>query len=142
MKALQRALVPRVLDALKGFPAVYINGPRQAGKTTLVKMLLGSEFEADFVTFDDTLERAAAVRNPLGYLKESGKPLIIDEVQLVPGLFRPLKRLVDERRETALRGGGTNLTAVICSPDRPILPPSPLSRMRWRAVWRRSRCCR
>lgn len=105
MKALQRALVPRVLDALKGFPAVYINGPRQAGKTTLVKMLLGSEFEADFVTFDDTLERAAAVRNPLGYLKESGKPLIIDEVQLVPGLFRPLKRLVDERRETALREG-------------------------------------
>lgn len=135
MKALQRALVPRVLDALKGFPAVYINGPRQAGKTTLVKMLLGPEFEADFVTFDDTLERGAAMRNPLGYLKESGRPLIIDEVQLVPGLFRPLKRLVDERREA-------NLTAVICSPDRPTLPPSPLSRMRWRAVWRRSRCCR
>ena len=68
MKALQRAVMPRVIDALQSFPVVYINGPRQAGKTTLVKTLLRSRFDAAFITFDDALERAAAMRNPLQYL--------------------------------------------------------------------------
>ena len=106
MKALQRAVMPRVIDALQSFPVVYINGPRQAGKTTLVKTLLRSRFDAAFITFDDALERAAAMRNPLQYLRASDGPLIIDEVQLVPELFRSLKRLVDERREAALEGRG------------------------------------
>ncbi len=102
MKAINRQLQPHILDALRSFPAVYINGPRQAGKTTLVKKLLAKDFKARFITFDDALERAAAMRNPLGYIKESGTPLIIDEVQMVRELFRPLKRVVDEQRQEAL----------------------------------------
>lgn len=104
MKAIKRQLQPLILEALESFPVVYINGPRQAGKTTLVKELLAKEFKAKFITFDDTLERAAATRNPFGYVQESGTPLIIDEVQMVPELFRPLKKLVDEQRQDALRG--------------------------------------
>lgn len=102
MKAIKRQLQPLIIEALKFFPAVYINGPRQAGKTTLVRELLAKDFAARFITFDDMLERAAALRNPYSFVKESGIPLIIDEVQLVPELFRPLKKLVDEQRRVAL----------------------------------------
>ncbi len=108
MKVINRQLQPHILDALKSFPVVYINGPRQAGKTTLVKELLAKGFKAQFITFDDTLERAAAMRNPLGYIKASGTPLIIDEVQMVRELFRPLKKLVDEQRQEAL---GSDISA-------------------------------
>ncbi|MEW6501143.1 MAG: ATP-binding protein [Thermodesulfobacteriota bacterium] len=89
---------------LQTFPAVYINGPRQAGKTTLVHELLADRFRGRFITFDDALERGAASRNPAAFLGEAGVPLILDEVQLVPELFRPLKMLVDEQRLIALRG--------------------------------------
>ena len=105
MKAIERQLQRLILSDLKTFPAVYINGPRQAGKTTLVRELLAKDFAAKFITFDDALERAAAMRNPLGYIGDSGTPLIIDEVQMVPAIFRPLKMLIDEQRQAALRSG-------------------------------------
>ncbi|HWL53741.1 MAG TPA: ATP-binding protein [Chthoniobacteraceae bacterium] len=106
MKTIPRALEKQIAETLPAFPAVYINGPRQAGKTTLVRELLVRNDGARFITFDDALERAAAMRNPYNYLKESGVPLILDEVQMVPELFRPLKKLVDEQRQAALSGGG------------------------------------
>ncbi|MCY4151456.1 MAG: ATP-binding protein [Aestuariivita sp.] len=102
MKPINRQLKPLVLDALKYFPAVYINGPRQSGKTTLVCDLLADDFRAKVITFDNLLERSAAQRNPLSYIRESGKPLIIDEVQFAQEIFRPLKILIDEQRQEAL----------------------------------------
>ena len=93
MKVVKRHSKSLILDALKSFPAVYINGPRQAGKTTLARELSEECDGAKFVTFDDTLERAAAIRNPL------------DEVQMAPPIFRPLKMLIDEQRQDALRHG-------------------------------------
>ncbi|PCJ24720.1 MAG: hypothetical protein COA94_07110 [Rickettsiales bacterium] len=102
MKTIKRLLQPLILEALQSFPAVYINGPRQAGKTTLARTLLAKEFKAKYITFDDPLERAAAMRNPLGYVRESGIPLIIDEVQMAPNIFRSLKMLIDEQRMEAL----------------------------------------
>ena len=62
MKVIQRALQASILAALKSFPVIYINGPRQAGKTTPVKELLPKNFKARFITFDDALEQATAVR--------------------------------------------------------------------------------
>lgn len=109
MKAIKRNLQPLILEALACFPAVYINGPRQAGKTTLVRELLAKDFTSKFITFDDTLERAAAIRNPLSYVRESGTPLIIDEVQMAPDIFRPLKMLIDEQRQEVL--GSNNASA-------------------------------
>ena len=107
MKVIKRDLQNQILKALKTFPSVYINGPRQAGKTTLVKTLLADDFKAQFITFDDTLERAAAMRNPSGYISEAGTPLIIDEVQMAPEIFLPLKKLIDEKRQIALADGKT-----------------------------------
>jgi len=102
MKTIQRHIQPLVLKALKAFPVVYINGPRQAGKTTLVRELLASQFPAKFITFDDALELSAATRNPLEYLRDAGMPLILDEVQMASAIFRPLKILVDEQRMAVL----------------------------------------
>ncbi|MCF6314531.1 MAG: ATP-binding protein [Verrucomicrobiales bacterium] len=107
MKVIKRRLQPLILKALESFPAVYINGPRQAGKTTLVRELLAKDFKSKFITFDDILERAAAKRNPLGYMRESGTPLIIDEVQMASDVFRPLKMLIDEQRQEALGSNGS-----------------------------------
>jgi len=105
MNIIHRNIENTVLNALKSFPAVYINGPRQAGKTTLVKDLLSDKFGGGFITFDDVLERSLAIRNPLTWLKEAGYPLIIDEVQMAPDIFRPLKMLIDEQRSVALKQG-------------------------------------
>lgn len=102
MGLLNRLLQANVERMLGVFPAVYINGPRQAGKTTLVHYLMTKSFGEHYVTFDDPIERAAAMRNPQDYLKSSGVPLIIDEVQMVPALFRPLKIVIDEARGKAL----------------------------------------
>lgn len=106
MTVIDRVLKSRVMDALQDSPAVYINGPRQAGKTTFVKKLLVPNFKADYITFDNALTRVAAMRNPISFLQESGCPLIIDEVQRVPDLFRPLKMRIDESRQEALSEGG------------------------------------
>jgi uncharacterized protein len=102
MKPIQRHITPEVFSHLDAFPAVYINGPRQAGKTTLARTLLGKRFDGTFITFDDVLERATASQNPQGYLRDLGYPLVIDEVQMVPEIFRPIKMLVDEQRYKVL----------------------------------------
>jgi uncharacterized protein len=103
MSIFKRNIEEKVLNALKVFPVVYINGPRQAGKTTLVKDLLSDRFKGAFTTFDDAMERSLAIRNSQAWLRDMGYPLIIDEVQMAPEIFRPLKMLVDEQRSIALK---------------------------------------
>lgn len=93
------ALFPRYLsrvvrEALLDSPVVLVNGPRQCGKTTLVK-LLGTELGYDYVSFDDEVQRASAQRDPVGFLDLLRLPVVLDEVQMVPGLFPALKRVVD-----------------------------------------------
>lgn len=105
MRTVQRHIQDSILEYLEIFPVVYINGPRQAGKTTLVRELLSGSFGGKFITFDDALERGAATQNPQSWLRDLGYPLIIDEVQMVPELFRPIKKLVDEQRYAALQAG-------------------------------------
>ncbi|MEN8237557.1 MAG: AAA family ATPase [Pseudomonadota bacterium] len=75
---IRRTLEKQILEILRIFPAVYVNGPRQAGKTTLVRELLAKEFKGKYVTFDDALERITAKNNPMTYLADCGHPLIID----------------------------------------------------------------
>lgn len=100
MTYVARALEPRVRLALAAMPAVFINGPRQAGKSTLARHLIGRGFDARFVSFDDVATFAAASHDPEAFLRGFDRPVVIDEVQLVPGLFRPLKRVIDETRAT------------------------------------------
>lgn len=93
-----RALENSVKEALSLMPAVFLNGPRQAGKSTLVQHISAQYLHADYVTFDNTGILAAAAHDPEGFLRSFTKPVVIDEVQLVPEIFRVLKLLIDEYR--------------------------------------------
>ncbi len=102
MESLYRHITPQLQEALKISPIVFLNGPRQAGKSTLVQTLapkLGANGEpAQYVTLDRAVYLASATSAPESFLTSYPTPLIIDEVQLAPPLFRVLKVLVDEAR--------------------------------------------
>lgn len=93
-----RFLTPLILEALKHSAAVFINGPRQAGKSTLAMEIAEKHYAADYVTFDDATVMAAASHDPEGFIQSFNKPVVIDEVQLVPEIFRCLKKAIDESR--------------------------------------------
>ena len=94
---LPRLLTQALSEALRGFPAVLVTGPRQSGKTTLLREEFGEG--AGYVTFDDPLERDFARTDPEGFLDRFGeRRAILDEVQYVPELFQYLKIRIDRER--------------------------------------------
>ena len=99
MAHINRHIRARLLKALEVSPVVFLNGLRQAGKSTLVQAMANNEYPADYVTFDSITQMAAAANAPESYLKARKGALIIDEVQLVPEIFRALKVVVDELRQ-------------------------------------------
>ncbi len=98
MKYVPRRLSKSVIFSLKNNPVVFVNGPRQSGKSTLVQRLAEREFPARYISFDNITQMAAAANEPHEFLTTQGYPLILDEVQMVPDLFRPIKELVDNIR--------------------------------------------
>lgn len=79
-------------------PIIFIAGPRQCGKTTLVKRLISGE-TCTYVTLDDINQLKLAKNDPIQYIRGFGeKPVIIDEIQRAPELFLPIKQSVDEHR--------------------------------------------
>jgi uncharacterized protein len=111
---IQRHLQTAIREALNRFPVVFLNGPRQAGKSTLVKHLVDTGLPATYLTFDDSTVFTAASNDPEGFLRSLTGPVVIDEVQLVPGIFRVLKLLVDEQRTNGrfLLTGSANVLAL------------------------------
>jgi len=99
MKYIDRHISNQLLTTLNMSPVTFLNGPRQAGKSTLVQNIAKKQFPAEYVTFDSTVQMAAAANSPQTYLQERQGALIIDEVQLVPEIFRALKVVVDELRQ-------------------------------------------
>src|SRR6202020_3634122 len=94
------ALFPRfsaelVATALKDTPVVMVTGPRQCGKTTLVRDLVGGKRE--FISMDDDTVLAAPRSDPTGLVRALDRTTI-DEVQRVPDLLRAIKKSVDDDR--------------------------------------------
>ncbi len=86
--------IERTLAAfLSQFKCVLVTGARQTGKTTCLKQMLGNSYE--YITLDDMNELNNALESPGTFLNASVLPLIIDEVQLAPSLFRQTKLVVD-----------------------------------------------
>jgi len=95
---IERALMPRLLEALNDRPVTLLVGPRQSGKSTLALAVAGGPHPARYLTFDDPPTLAAASGDPVGFLAGLSCDVVLDEVQLVPSLFRPLKAAVDRDR--------------------------------------------
>ncbi len=77
-------------------PVVVLTGPRQTGKTSLVRRLFPDHA---YVSLDLPSEAAQAENDPLSFLTRHKGDLIIDEVQYAPALFRHLKSVVDRARD-------------------------------------------
>ena len=90
----QRHLATTLRQAIAGFPAVLVTGPRQSGKTTFLRHEAGAQ--TDYVSFDDPLERDFAAVDPAGFLgRFPERPVILDEIQYVPALLPYLKMQID-----------------------------------------------
>lgn len=97
MAYIARHMEQKVLELSKSFSALLITGPRQAGKTTMLKELASREgIGRNYVSLDDLNERQMAKADPKLFLQLHEPPVLIDEVQYVPELFTYIKIHVDE----------------------------------------------
>jgi predicted AAA+ superfamily ATPase len=93
-----RSIFPLLQEYLSIFPAVGLLGPRQVGKTTLVKNLK-LEKESLYLDLEKASDRAKLVDAELFLKAHADKTVILDEIQLMPELFAELRSLIDEQRE-------------------------------------------
>lgn len=93
----RRNCKPMLQKALKRSPVVLLNGARQVGKTTLA-MECAQEQEFTYLTLDNETIYLAAKSDPMGFIAQIKKPVIIDEIQRVPELFLAIKMDVDQHR--------------------------------------------
>ena len=86
------------LEAMREkFPVIVITGPRQSGKTTLVKKMFK---DYPYVSLEDIDRRQYALEDPRGFLEDYRQQVIIDEIQNAPDLFSYIQTKADESRET------------------------------------------
>ena len=93
----KRNIKERLDKALTQSPVVLLRGARQTGKSTLVKMI-AKEKNYSYVSFDDVRVYTAAKNDPISFIADLSKPIILDEVQRVPEIFLTIKQDVDENR--------------------------------------------
>lgn len=91
-----RYIEPRLLHAARTRPAVVLTGARQTGKTATLRRLFPSH---RFVSLDLPSEAELAENQPGVFLDRYAPPVVIDEVQHAPALFRHLKTAIDGRRD-------------------------------------------
>lgn len=78
------------------FQVITLTGPRQSGKTTLVKATFPN---MDYISLEEPDIRQVALSDPRGFLSNYPNGAILDEIQHTPELFSYIQRIVDENRE-------------------------------------------
>ena len=97
---IKREAEKTVKDISQSFRVLLVTGPRQVGKTTLLKKMMPKNM--NYVTLDDTVLRSRARENPKMFLDEHPWPLLIDEVQYAPELFPYIKIIVDNEKKKGM----------------------------------------
>ncbi len=97
MEYISRHMESRILALSKSYSAILLTGPRQAGKTTMLRKLAGKEnIGRKYVSLDNLTERDMAKNDPALFLQLYKPPVLIDEVQYAPELFTYIKIYIDE----------------------------------------------
>lgn len=125
----RRNITSDFLEALEDTPVILLNGARQTGKSTFVKQLLAKTHT--YYTMDDPSTLFIVKKDPLLFLESLESPTIIDEVQRIPELFLPLKKVVDEKRRPGffVLTGSANVLAL------PKLADSLAGRLEIHTLW-------
>jgi len=89
---LNRTLKKKLIEASKHYPVVTLSGPRQSGKTTLVRMTFP---DYEYVSLEEPDHRTFALEDPRGFLAQFSDKVILDEVQHTPDLFSYIQAIVD-----------------------------------------------
>jgi len=89
---IQRTLTKRLQQAAAEYPVVTVTGPRQSGKTTLVRHLFSND---DYVSLEDPDQRRFALEDPRGFLDQFDGGVVLDEAQHAPELFSYIQTRVD-----------------------------------------------
>ncbi|MCL2672073.1 MAG: ATP-binding protein [Clostridiales bacterium] len=97
MPYIKRDMEETFLRVSGQFKVVLVTGPRQAGKTTMLKKLMEGS-DRKYVSLDDMVARDLAKNDPGTFIKIYSPPVFIDEVQYAPELFSYIKMQVDERQ--------------------------------------------
>ncbi len=88
-----REISRHILKLAKQYPVITITGPRQSGKTTLVKKLFKDK---KYFSLEDPDTRDKAISDPRSFLEDSENGMILDEIQKAPKLLSYIQGIVDE----------------------------------------------
>jgi uncharacterized protein len=92
---IERQIGYHISELSKSFPALVLTGARQTGKTSLLRRVFPDHA---YVSLDSVEAAELAEKSPLAFLERFPPPVVIDEVQYAPGLFRNLKVAIDRDR--------------------------------------------
>lgn len=96
---IERTIRSKLISLSKQYPVITLTGPRQSGKSTLLKNTFQ---DYQYVSLEDPDLRAFAQNDPRGFLKTYSNRSIFDEIQRVPSLFSYLQTHVDEVNDSGM----------------------------------------
>ena len=103
---IKRDIASRILKLRGYYPVLALNGPRQSGKTTLLKKLFPAYH---YLSFEDPDVRNAASHDPRSFLEGHSNGAILDEVQRMPDLFSYIQTIVDaDKKAKFILSGSQN----------------------------------
>lgn len=107
---ISRDITPAIKEAYIYFPVIVITGPRQSGKTTLIKEIFN---ELPYYSLENLDTQRFAKEDPVGFLRSSMQGMILDEVQNAPELLSYIQEIVDNNSNIRfILSGSSNFTMI------------------------------
>lgn len=107
---IERAITPTVKEAMKYFSVVTVTGPRQSGKTTLIKNAFP---DMPYYSLEDLQLREFAIKDPVAFLGQCPKGMVLDEVQTTPALLSYIQGIVDSNPDIRFILSGSSNFAML-----------------------------